>query len=165
MFREEEKVAQALQSAGIEFKREHRVTFDCWDDTWASIDFIIVQAGVVFVLEVDEDQHEWYGTICEVSRMMKVYAALIADGNTLPVVIIRYNPHAFRVNGQLQKVVSRDRITTLVHFIQFYRPVNNLQIQYMYYNCTREDNHLKLNVFDSSMYHDEIKACCCPPIM
>jgi hypothetical protein len=50
-------VAKALVAAGILFEREHRVNFSCWEkDTWAQMDFILIQSGGVQILEVDEHQ-------------------------------------------------------------------------------------------------------------
>lgn len=164
--REEQKVAKALEEAGINFKREHHVSFDCWDDTFARVDFVTVKDGCVLFSEVDEGQHGWYGTECEVSRMTKIHAACVVEGNTLPMGMIRYNPHAFRVDGQLRRVSTKDRLAKLVDVIRNWQcdPQGGLQVQYMYYDCFTMDDGLVLNIWDDD-YNQEVRACCRDPII
>jgi len=164
--REEQKVAKALEEAGIKFKREHRVSFECWDDTFARLDFVIVKDGCVLFSEVDEGQHGWYGTECEVSRMTKIHAACVVEGNTLPMGIIRYNPHAFRVDRQLRRISTKDRLAKLVDVIRNWQcdPQGGLQVQYMYYDCFTVDGGLVLNIWDDD-YNQEVRACCRDPII
>ena len=165
--REEEKVAKALAKAGIDFKREHQITFGCWDDTFASADFVISERGQIFLLEVDEEQHEWYIISCEVSRMTKVHAALAIEGNTLPLVFIRYNPHAVRKDGRLLEISTSKRLDRLISVIQSweYDSQQSLQIQYMYYNCHTTDEGLKLDIWDSSDYNSDVRSCCSSPLV
>lgn len=164
---EEQKVARALTDAGIEYKREHRVSFDCWDDSFAKLDFMIVRAGCCMLLEVDERQHDWYGVECELSRMTKIQAALSIEGNTMPLVFIRYNPQGFKVDGELRKVASTNRLARLVDFITTWHcdRESGLQIQYMYYSCQRIDNKLSLDIWSDPGYNEEVRACCRHPIV
>lgn len=134
--REEERVAKLLERAGIDFKREHHVSFGCTLRTFARVDFIIVLNGKVIALEVDEYQHEGYGVACDVARMVKLYEAWLLDGNTLPVRFIRYNPHAFRVDGKEQKITKAVREARLLDAIQVAANDNRdgMQVHYMYYD-------------------------------
>jgi hypothetical protein len=75
--RQEVIIEKLLKENKIDHKREHRVTFTCLGQTYASIDFLIIINGVVIYLEVDEHQHERYGIGCDVKRMYDVYASLI----------------------------------------------------------------------------------------
>ena len=163
---EEAKVAKAFDEAGLEYKREHHVSFGCWEDTFARGDFVMVEKGSVLLNEVDENQHEHYGILCEVARMTKIHTAFAVEGNTLPVGIIRYNPHAFRVDGQLRKVSMKDRLAKLVEVIKNWEagPDGSLQIQYMYYDCHNVDGKLQLDIWDDSDYSQDVVACCKDPI-
>lgn len=163
--RQEEKVAKALDDAGIPAKREHQVDLSCWDDTFARADFVIVQDTCVILLEVDEQQHEWYGIECEVSRMTKIYAAFAIEGNTLPVLFIRYNPHAFRVDGELRKVRTSNRLGQLVQFIKKPPCCDGLTVLYMFYDCMNVDGSLSLNIWKDAAYNTEVRSCCRTPVI
>jgi hypothetical protein len=43
--------------------------------------------------------------------MMKIMEALVLDGNTLPIVFLRYNPNAYRVNGLVCKTTKKSERT------------------------------------------------------
>jgi hypothetical protein len=116
--REEERIAKLLERAGIDFKREHHVSFNCTNDSFARVDFIIVRNGKVIVLECDEWQHDGYGVACDVSRMVKLYEAWLLEGNSLPVFFLRYNPHAYQVDGKKQVVMKKVREARLLEAIQ-----------------------------------------------
>lgn len=134
--REEERIAKLLTNAGVPFKREHYVTFGCFGGSFARIDFIIDRNGKVIVIEVDEDQHRQYGVACEVARMLSIYESWMLEGNTLPVHIIRYNPHAFQVDGKSIRVTKKDREAQLLRAIDeaAESATEGLQVQYMYYD-------------------------------
>lgn len=134
--REEERIAKVLERAGIDFKREHHVSFGCTQETFARIDFIILVNGKVIALEVDEYQHNGYGVACEVSRMVKLLEAWLLEGNTLPVRFIRYNPHAFQIDGKEQKVTRAVREARLLEVIQEAAGADGdgMQVRYMYYD-------------------------------
>lgn len=165
--REEQKVSKALEAAGIDFEREHHVKFDCWNDSFARLDFLVLRHSCCILLEVDEGEHEWYGIECEVSRMTKVHAAMAIEGNTLPLLFIRYNPHAFRVDGQLHTVRTRDRLDRLVQFIEKWQSSadNPLEVQYMFYSCEQMQSGLSLNIWSDEAYNSEVRACCRDPIV
>ena len=165
--REEQKVAKALEAAGIYFKREHHVSFDCWDDTFARLDFLVLKPSCCILVEVDEGEHEWYGIECEVSRMTKVHAAFAVEGNTLPLLFIRYNPHAFKVDGQLCAVGTGNRLARLVQFVQDWQcvPAKALEVQYMFYSCEKQEGALSLTIWSDAAYNSEVRACCREPVV
>ena len=134
--KEEERIAKVLESAGVDFKREHHVSFSCNGGTYARTDFIIIEGGKVIVLEVDEDQHQWYAVACEVSRMAKLFEAWLLEGNALPVYFIRYNPNAFRVDGKKAKVAKKLREARLLEAIQEAAESegDGMRVRYMYYD-------------------------------
>lgn len=164
--REEEKIAKCFAAAGIDFAREHRVDFRCLDSTSARGDFIVLMHGCVFIVEVDERQHEEYEQICEVSRMTKIHSAMAMEGNTLPFIFIRYNPHAFRINDQLEKVPTVRRQKHLVDVIKGWKPSAScsLSVLYMYYDASRSNNAASLKIWDKD-YDAQVRACCLDPVL
>ncbi len=160
--KQEERVAKLLTSHGIDFKREHHVSFSCWGGTWARTDFIVVHQGGVLIIEVDEYQHEGYGVVCDVARMGELFQAFLIDGNTLPVAIIRYNPHAFTIDGCARKVLKKDRERRLAEVIKGWQfsSSGSLQVQYMYYDTEGGD----LTIWKDPLYPDTMKQCCLPCI-
>ena len=165
--KEEQKVANALDAAGIAYKREHQVNFGCWADSYARADFLVQERGGVLLVEADERQHEDYGVACDVVRMTKIHTAFAVEGNTLPVGVIRYNPHAFRVDGRLRRVSTADRLARLVDVIKTwdFGPEGSLQIQYMYYDChTVARIDPCLTIWSDAEYNSEVRSCCKIPI-
>lgn len=165
--REEEKVSACLKSAGIDFAREHFVSFECWKGTFARADFVVLGNGGVVLIEVDEGQHQDYEQLCEVTRMSNIHSAFAVQGNTLPVVFIRYNPHRFSVDTVVQKVSSKDRQAQLVRTIQEseFGEHASLEIVYMYYDTIKEGETLALNIWKDAGYSKTVLECCkCPVI-
>ena len=163
----EERVAQALDVAGLIYKREHHVSFSCWGDSFARTDFLLDRRGGILLTEVDEGQHGWNGLLCEVARMTKMHTAFALEGNTLPIGIIRFNPDAFRVDGQLCRVSTIDRLAKLVDVVRQWKfgPEGSLQIQYMYYDCHTVEGSLKLDIWNDSAYNKDAMKCCRDPIV
>ncbi|PNH03002.1 Zinc finger protein [Tetrabaena socialis] len=60
--KQEQRVALALDRAGIQYKREHQIDFRCIGGDagfWARVDFVIVLHGRVIFLEAKK--YQWYG--------------------------------------------------------------------------------------------------------
>ena len=151
----ERRVELALQKAGytqlaaggikpprMHFKREMHVDFKCVGDIdgkFARVDFMLTTAsGNLVALEVDESQHRFgYGSIgCDMKRMTKIYETLAIEGNS-QLTFLRYNPDAYKVAGQTQKIKKADREAFLVeHLEQATRHDQALSIEYAYYNCS-----------------------------
>ncbi len=73
----------------------------------------------MFFIENDENQHQAYGSPeCEMRRMLDVKSALLQQGTNTPLIWIRYNPHAFRVDNKLTKINQIDRIKRLIRLIE-----------------------------------------------
>ena len=168
--KEEEKLAKLLTSNNIDFKREHQINFSCVGSTFARIDFVIIKDGVAIFLEVDENQHKFgeYSIACDMKRMASIYEALLYEDNTLPLYFIRYNPHAYRVGGELQKRKTVDRQQELLDVIDSIstKTVKRLSILYMYYDCdTLVDGSIRLSVHGDPEYNKWMKECCLDPIL
>ena len=140
--RKEEGLAKALTRGGITFVREHRVTFECLDGTWASCDFVTVQNGRVLIVECDEFQHRYsnYTVSCDIKRMMDIVAAWRLDGCTLPITIIRWNPDHFTVDEVQTRLPRVDRYHSLITYI------NNCSDEAMYKLCTCTTMLLMVNL-------------------
>ena len=169
--KKEEQVAQFLVSAGYtelrnlgdvappegHFVREKHLDFRCQDTTscsFARIDFVVgVRGGVVF-LEVDEDQHSSYGVSCDCSRMASVHETTVLHSDPQPVVFIRYNPDAYRVDGTLQKIPKKDRMARLLQFLRSIEVQPGevyMQIYYLYYDRS-ECNDLPDVCYDEGFF-------------
>jgi hypothetical protein len=108
-------------------------------------------------------QHDGYGIICDVARVSKIHTAVVLEGKTLPVGVIRYNPDAFSVDGVRQKVPKRDREERLLGVIRGWRfgKPGSLEIQYMYYEG---DGVAGLDIWKDPLYDLVMQDCCRQPI-
>jgi hypothetical protein len=151
----ERRVELALQRAGytellagwvkppaMHYRRELSVDFKCVGDVdgkFARVDFMLTTAsGNLVALEVDECQHRFgYGSIgCDMKRMTKIYESLAIGGNS-QLTFLRYNPDAYKVAGETQKIKKAYREAWLVqHIEQATRHDQALSIEYAYYDCS-----------------------------
>jgi hypothetical protein len=155
--KQEERVRLALLAAGYEewfaseamppmghFKREKRIDFTCasldTDGKFCRVDFVICVANGFVFLEVDEDQHLYgYDALvsCDMKRMSHVMESIAVElGEHMPYVYwLRYNPNAWRVDGNLRSVRKDDREAALVEWLSNLELVSPLQIGYAFYDC------------------------------
>jgi hypothetical protein len=168
---EEERVCAALLQRGwVEwfhpetmpppgsFKREKRIDFKCVDaqETWSRIDFVLgVNTGYLF-LEVDESQHRFgYNAMlgCDMKRMAKVMASVtIEAGTSLPNIFwLRYNPHAWHVDGALRSVPKAEREAWLCDYVSDLTLTQCLTIGYAYYDASDG----VLEVLENEEYHPD----------
>lgn len=142
--KQEQRLARALDAAGVPYKREHRIDFSCMGATNCRIDFLVLLAnGVLVMLECDEHQHPDTGYSCDLRRMAYVREALTIEGNTLPLVFLRYNPDAFKVGGVTRPTKKKDREARLVALLRDLevRDATGLPpmtLQYLYYDVTAD---------------------------
>jgi Zinc finger, C2H2 type len=162
--RKEENLAKFLTKIGIEFQREHQVSFSCFQSNFARIDFLIQlknTKGEAFIvlLENDEDAHSSRPVSCEVKRMMDVYTAFSLEGNTLPIVWVRYNCDRYSVDGIVQKKKKQERLSYLEAFLQNLKTVDlpSFSIYYLFYDCITKQDKLQLELFSHEDYHEEVK--------
>lgn len=152
--RKENQVYDFLKSK-FSVLTQHRVDFKCinYDENYCYIDFLLIHNSIVFFIEVDEYQHKHYEVVCEVKRMLNVLQSLHVDGNTLPIVFIRYNPDSYYVDGGKQLVTDNTRLEQLCDFIESFKPERRQSIKYMYYNETDGQTDIVLH----PDYIDDVK--------
>ena len=150
-----------LQKKNIPFKEEHQIDFKCYNSkqTFARIDFIVIHNGIVFFLECDEFQHMHYEISCENARMLKVNETLLSQGNTLPIVFIRYNPETkYKIDGKSVKTTQKEKQAKLLEFIRSYDTKGQLfGIKYIDYDF---DTHTsKPCICNDIDYDDNLVQC------
>ena len=168
--KEEAHIIKFLEKHGFDFKPQHFIDFTCVGEDRhgcrAFIDYLITikdrtgTGGIIF-LEVDEHQHEWYEITCEIRRMTDVYHTLILEGNTLPILFVRYNPNSYSINSVKQSTPKRERESTLLELlnnVNFERP---FAIQYMYYDTLEN----KPEIFTHPDYTESFKQLVLDPIV
>ena len=165
----EQRVASLLENAGIPDKREHIIDFACVDSgssrSFARVDFVIINAGRVIFLEVDEKQHISYPISCDVARMARIYESLFIGGNTLPVSFIRYNHDAYTVGNVDVRTPKVDRETRLLQILT-QQSSDGLSIMYLYYDCdVLQDGTHSVCVHKDNDYDPTMKACCLLPVI
>jgi hypothetical protein len=141
---EEERIHALLTDEKIPFDRETRIDFKCTlgydrDQQYARIDFTHIRNdGTVFCIEVDEREHsDGYQLDCECRRMGDAHASIIAGQSTVSnVVFIRYNPHAYRVNGVRIHIPKIERQKQLLTVLRTFQPTDGLHVIYMYYSAS-----------------------------
>ena len=110
--------------------------------------------GGYVILEVDEHQHNFgYDSklSCDMKRMSKVMTSLVMEvGDAVPNMFwIRYNPHAWRVNGERCSVPKTEREAWLCSFISGLEVIAPLTIGYAYYDSSGG----VLDVLSNEYYH------------
>ena len=92
------------------------------------------------LVECDENQHIGYNRSCEDGRIDELLDE-IREGR---VIIIRWNPDKFKVDGKRQSIVRKDRLESLRDLIlnlttkTDWKPSENILVYYMYYSDDSE---------------------------
>ena len=94
--------------------------------------------------------------------MENIYSAFLLDGNTLPLVMIRYNPDAFRIDGVTERVPSVLRQKRLLQILEYYKalpagslPSASFSVVYMYYSAsTNCDGNASLDIASDPDYSE-----------
>lgn len=155
---QEERVRKALIASGYEewthtealppigmFKREKKIDFVCANidsgAKFAKIDFWISTPTGHVLLEVDENQHKCgYDAelSCDMKRMSHVLESIAIEfgcsGAAPNVFWLRYNPHAWRIDGELQKVPKISREDGLMKWLSNFKLEVPLKIGYACYD-------------------------------
>jgi hypothetical protein len=160
--RKELDVYQAMQNAGVAFEYQKHVPFKgCGlesETAHAYIDFCIQMPWGVVLLECDEDQHMSYDPSCDVRRDFDTCAS-VALGSQHKVVILRYNPDAFKVGGTTQRTSKKERQQKLIQILQSWEedPVPDLGFARFFLFYDAENDAATLPMVANS-WTDEVKA-------
>jgi hypothetical protein len=101
-----------------------------------------------------------YAVSCELARQQRLITYLRTERRIdLPISIIRYNPHGFKVNGVRASVPKADRESTLIQTIQRWQP-NGDEIQYMFYSATEVDGKMIADITFHKEYHALVLRQC-----
>jgi hypothetical protein len=100
------------------------------------------------------------------SRIIK---SLTVEGNTLPIVFVRYNPHEFKIDGQTERIPRRAREASLLRHVNAAVGATRelgltLSILYMYYDTVTVDSVCEPQVLKDPEYNSHMAECCLPSI-
>ena len=128
-------IHQQLSEAGIEFEYQHHIPFRACglesETTCAYVDFAIAKPWGYVLLECDEHQHSSYDPSCDVRRDFDI-AASIALGSQQKLLIVRFNPDSYMVNGKTRSD-SKDRMKRLLKLLD-YEPINCFERVFLCYD-------------------------------
>ena len=156
-------VYQALQAADITFEYQKYLPFaGCElnsETTCAYVDFAIIASWGALLLEVDENQHYSRDASCDPRRDFDMCASL-AMGSGHKVIVLRYNPDSFRIDGKNVSVSTKDKQRRLVEVIRAWlledpAPDRQLARYFLYYDG-RSDSQLP--VIAKDWQYDEARA-------
>ena len=108
------------------------------ETTCAYVDFVIPKSWGHVLLECDEDQHRSYDPSCDVRRDFDM-AASVALGSAHKLMVVRYNPDSYRVDGKTRVESKNDRIKRLLVLLD-YEPVAFERV----FLCYDQDNTFTL---------------------
>ena len=144
---------------GFMIESEKRVDFCAQgmsDKAFALLDMLIEQARRRVIISVDEGQHKgWYGetTSCETARMTSVVQALALEDNVRPLLWIRFNPDAYRVNGERRWKPVKQRYKEIVSILRDEPDLTG--VVYMYFDM---DDKGRLKLLDDPHYNGTFHA-------
>lgn len=166
----EERLAKFLTANGIRFDRQVHITYNCLarpDDkgrAFARLDFVLHFDTYDLIIEVDEQQHAYENQGCECRRLMEVRESTLASGNERMLVVVRYNPDGYTVDGKTTRKPKTTREADLLKVIREFRPnairpettaVAKLEVIYMFYSTDADRTPL---VIDDPDYPAEMAS-------
>lgn len=87
---------------------------------------------------MDESQHAAYDASCDVRRDFDM-AASIALGSAQKVVILRFNPDAYKIAGQTRRTRTKDRYETLIKTINEMEEPVGFRRLFLFYDKDSDD--------------------------
>ena len=134
-----------LQKAGVPFEFQCQFRFKgCGlnsETQWAMVDFVLPKPWGYILLEVDEDQHRFYLSSCDPRRDFDI-AASVALGSSDKLVLLRYNPDAFKVDGRTVHLAKTTRQVRLFEVLADWEadpfPNQNFVRTFLFYDSESE---------------------------
>jgi len=154
------------------FVREHRIDNTCLGPDllgdakkYARADFLFpytLRHDTCVMLEVDEHGHEDYIVKCETARMYNQVETLRAEGNTQKFVFVRYNPHAFKVDGVTLRTGREERHKELLRTLRAIADgpadVPDVRVIYLFYDRNAAG---RPDVLDDPDYDETVASWWC----
>ena len=168
--RKEHRCYNELKKRDIVLDREVQIDFkmydegkkkDCFDSGkhFARIDFVVYKEDYAFLIEHDEAQHkygEYYSISCDIARMSHIITALRILNDNRKIVFVRFNCDSFKIDDVSQnRILMKDRYDSLANLIKKYKPKDDLEIFYMYYDITNG----KPDIIHSKDYNKYMAKC------
>ena len=123
--------------------------------------------GAVVQVEVDEDAHRYNCQADEIIRAQSIVAALHEGRNHRHVHVVRFNPDAFKVDDQTERVPLNVRYAKLVEIVKAAlasnKPKDTWSLQYMYYDCDTDGEDRRLCIMNE--IHPHIRDIVLRPII
>lgn len=163
--KEEAAIENVLKLNEIEYVREHRVDFRCVNDPeglCARIDFLLLENAKIICVEIDEDQHKDRPIICECARVAKIFESLALEGNSLPVVFLRFNPNKYTLDGKQQSITKNIRFDKLLDELKYIKNQDDLpplSIKYMFYDTISINNVYRACCLNDPEYFPALREC------
>ena len=111
-----------LQEAGVQFEYQRHLPFKTCglnsETSCAFVDFAITKPWGYILLECDEDQHRARDPSCDVRRDFDM-AASVALGSGHKLLIVRYNPDSYRVDGKTRVESKTARMKRLLQLLDY----------------------------------------------
>jgi hypothetical protein len=122
-------VATQLKAAGFAMDRELTIDFKCINSPGkcARVDHVIYFENYIVLVETDE-------LSCELRRMTDVVASI-------------------RCSGDVRKILRKDKMARLVTFLHNYKPTQDCEIAYFFYDTTKNQPA----IFADVDYSDGVK--------
>jgi hypothetical protein len=118
----------------------------------------------------ETDCSRGYIVSCEQDRMMSLIAWFRANGEKRPILIIRYNPHSFKLDGVIQNVDSAARQQHLVNAIENHDPKFDFELLYMFYSTrtfldSTGSSSQRCEVWDHIEFDQKLINHCLSPVV
>ena len=117
---------QQLEQAGVDFEYQKHIPFagcglnpdGAYETKHAFVDFAIAKPWGYILLECDEEQHLGRDPSCDPRRDVDI-AASVALGSEHKLLVLRYNPDTYKVDGKAQRTSKGDRIQRLLELLEY----------------------------------------------
>ena len=107
---------QALRDAQIAFEYQRYLCGLESETAHAYADFALPTPWGYVLLEVDEEQHKAYDPSCDVRRDFDM-AASVALGSGRKLLVLRYNPDAFKIASVTRRTTKKERHAQLIRLL------------------------------------------------
>ncbi len=95
-----------------------------------------MERRITDIVECDEDQHGHYPIGCDAGRMLNIFAEVMKRGDRAGKIrFIRFNPDAYKLDGEKQKTLQCDRHAALLQVLNT-EPEQQFSVVYLFFDRT-----------------------------